>query len=288
MARIAIGDVQGCHDELRGLLRAARFSADRDELWFVGDLVNRGPDSLGVLRFVRALGANARVVLGNHDLHLLAVARGAGGRRLRKDDTLDEVLAAPDREALLDWLQTRPLAVHAATRPDGHADRDPATRDDLMVHAGIPPQWTASDALRIAAEVETALRDDPVGLFSAMYGDQPDRWDERLTGHDRLRFAINALTRMRFVDHEGRIDLKLKGAPGATPPGWTPWFDAPARRSAGVRIVVGHWSTLGLVQRDDLLALDTGCVWGGALTAAALDEPGRVWRVACAGHRAPG
>ena len=284
MARIAIGDVQGCHDELRDLLRAVRFSADRDELWFVGDLVNRGPGSLGVLRFVRALGDNARVVLGNHDLHLLAVARSAGSRRLRKDDTLDEVLGAPDREALLDWLQSRPLAVHAPARGGGRAD----PRDDLMVHAGLPPQWSVTDTLRIAAEVEAALRGDAPALFAAMYGDRPDRWDDALAGHDRLRFAINALTRLRFVDREGRVELKLKGAPDAAPPGWLPWFDVPGRRSAGARIVMGHWSTLGLIERDDLLALDTGCVWGGALTAVSLDEPGRRWRTPCAGYRAPG
>jgi bis(5'-nucleosyl)-tetraphosphatase (symmetrical) len=280
VARLAIGDVQGCHDELRALLREARFSADRDELWFVGDLVNRGPDSLGVLRFVRALGDNARVVLGNHDLHLLAVARGAGGRRLRKDDTLDDILAATDREALLDWLQSRPLAVHAPGQG--------GARDDLMVHAGVVPQWSVADTLALAAEVSAALCGDAAGLFAAMYGDKPDRWDDALHGHDRLRFVINALTRMRFVDRDGRVDLKLKGAPGAAPPGWLPWFDAPGRRSAGARLVVGHWSTLGLLEREDLLALDTGCVWGGALTAASLDDPGRSWRVACAGHRAPG
>lgn len=284
MARIAVGDVQGCHDELRALLRTARFSADRDQVWFVGDLVNRGPDSLGVLRFVRALDANAHVVLGNHDLHLLAVARGAGGRRLRKDDTLDEVLAAPDRDALLDWLQTRPLAVHAPTRGGGPA----GGRDDLMVHAGVPPQWSVDDTLRIAAEVERALRDDAAGLFAAMYGDQPDRWDPALAGHDRLRFAINALTRMRFVDRDGVVDLRMKGAPDAAPRGWYPWFDAPGRRSAASRIVMGHWSTLGLVVRDDLIALDTGCVWGGTLTAVSLDDAQRRWQVACDGHRAPG
>ena len=284
MPRIAVGDVQGCHDELRELLRAARFSADRDELWFVGDLVNRGPDSLGVLRFVRALGDNARVVLGNHDLHLLAVARSAGGRRLRKDDTLDAVLAAPDRETLLDWLQSRPLAVHA---PAGSGARA-GLREDLMVHAGVPPQWSVADTLHIAAEVEAALRGDAPALFAAMYGDRPDRWDDGLVGHDRLRFAINALTRMRFVDDEGRMDLKLKGAPAAAPRGWLPWFDAPGRRSAPARVIMGHWSTLGLIERNDLLALDTGCVWGGALTAVSLDGPARRWQVACAGHRAPG
>ncbi|MFM7708950.1 MAG: symmetrical bis(5'-nucleosyl)-tetraphosphatase, partial [Gammaproteobacteria bacterium] len=164
----------------------------------------------------------------------------------------------------------------------------PGGRDDLMVHAGVPPQWSVADTLRIAAEVEAALRSDAPGLFAAMYGDQPDRWDEALVGHDRLRFAINALTRMRFVDRDGRVDLKLKGAPDAAPAGWSPWFEAPGRRSAAARVIIGHWSTLGLIVREDLLALDTGCVWGGALTAVSLDEPARRWQVACAGHRAPG
>ena len=279
MARIAIGDIQGCHDELRALLRTVGFSADRDVLWFVGDLVNRGPDSLGVLRFVRALGGNAEVVLGNHDLHLLAVAFGAGARRLRKDDTLDEVLDAPDRDALLEWLLTRPLAVH-----DGAA----APRADLMVHAGVAPQWSVADTLRLAGEVEAALRSDPAAVFATMYGNDPDRWRDDLEGDARRRVVINTLTRMRYLDPEGRLDLKLKSAPTDAPPGRQPWFDAPQRRSAGARLIVGHWSSLGLVVREDLLALDTGCLWGGALTAVSLDDPARRWQVACAGHRAPG
>ena len=280
MARIAIGDLQGCLDELRDLLQAVRFSADRDQLWFVGDLVNRGPDSLGVLRFVRALGDNARVVLGNHDLHLLAVACGSGGRRLRKDDTLDAVLEAPDRTSLLDWLMTRPLAVQAPAVRDA--------REDLMVHAGVAPQWSVAETLQHAAEVETALRNDPVALFDTLYGNEPDRWDPALTGAARRRFIINALTRMRVVDGEGRLDLKRKGSVADTPRGWFPWFDAPGRRSAEARVVIGHWSTLGLVLRDDLIALDTGCVWGGALTAVSLDDPSCRWQVPCASHRLPG
>ena len=280
MARIAIGDLQGCLDELRDLLQAVRFSADRDQLWFVGDLVNRGPDSLGVLRFVRALGDNARVVLGNHDLHLLAVACGSGGRRLRKDDTLDAVLEAPDRTSLLDWLMTRPLAVQAPAVRDA--------REDLMVHAGVAPQWSVAETLQHAAEVETALRNDPVALFDTLYGNEPDRWDPALTGAARRRFIINALTRMRVVDGEGRLDLKRKGSVADTPRGWFPWFDAPGRHSAEARVVIGHWSTLGLVLRDDLIALDTGCVWGGALTAVSLDDPSCRWQVPCASHRLPG
>ena len=272
MARIAIGDVQGCGDELRELVAKTGFSADRDQLWFVGDLVNRGPRSLEVLRWVRSLGDAAVVVLGNHDLHLLAVAYG-GHRELRDDDTLDAVLAAPDRAALLDWLLHRPLAWEA----DGA----------LMVHAGLVPQWSGADALRLAREVERALRRDPERVFAGMYGNRPDRWDESLDGAERRRFVINALTRMRYCRADGMLDLKLKDRPGSQPRGWLPWFDVPGRASAGTRVVCGHWSTLGLVQRQDLLALDTGCVWGGALTAVSLED-GRRWQLACRGHQAPG
>jgi bis(5'-nucleosyl)-tetraphosphatase (symmetrical) len=272
MARLAIGDIQGCHDELRELLRTARFSADRDELWFVGDLVNRGPDSLGVLRFVRALGDNARVVLGNHDLHLLAAAHRV--RKAGRGDTLDAILAAPERDALLDWLRTRPLA-HLE---DGR----------LLVHAGVFPQWTAGQAVALAGEVSAVLRGPHwVDFLRTMYGNAPDRWDDALTGDDRLRAIVNALTRMRFVDASGRMDFEVKEGAGAAPPGLVPWFDAPGRRTADVVVVCGHWSTLGLVVREDLVALDTGCVWGGALTAVRLADR-RIWQVRCPQARAPG
>ena len=272
MARLAIGDVQGCLEELRALLRRANFSADRDQLWLVGDLVNRGPDSLGVLRFARALGENAVVVLGNHDLHLLAVAFGAGARTLRAGDTLDPVLQASDRDALLEWLITRPLAV--------------AQGDDLMVHAGLPPQWTPARTLELAAEVEARLRQDPAGFFAQMYGNRPDRWDESLQGADRLRFVVNALTRMRFCRADGTIDLKQKGRPGTQPETLLPWFEVPGRLSRGVRVICGHWSALGFVERPGLLALDSGCVWGGSLTAASLDDSER-WQQPSAGYRVP-
>ena len=275
MARIAIGDVQGCLPELRRLLARARFSADRDQLWFVGDLVNRGPDSLGVLRFVRSLGANARVVLGNHDLHLLAVALGGGARRMREDDTLVEVLGAADRDALLEWLLECPLAV---------ADD---SAGDLMVHAGLVPEWSPAQALQLAAEVGDRLRTTPRALLSAMYGNWPDRWRESLTGSDRDRFVINAMTRLRFCRADGSVDLKLKGRPGSQPDGWLPWFDVPGRASAGVRVIFGHWSTLGLLERPGLLGLDSGCIWGGALTARSLDDP-RCWQEPCAGYAATG
>jgi bis(5'-nucleosyl)-tetraphosphatase (symmetrical) len=259
MARWAIGDVQGCCDELEELLARIRFSSERDRLWLVGDLVNRGPRSLAVLRLVRSLGEAAVCVLGNHDLHLLAVA--LAGSKLRKHDTLSEVLAAADRDALLEWLLQRPLAHH-----------DPK-HGELLLHAGVVPQWTLAQTLLLAGEVQQALRANPRALLSCMYGDQPDRWSETLLGLDRLRFTINVLTRLRFCTPEGRVDFKQKGKPGSAPAPLMPWFLAPRRASRAVSIVFGHWSALGLYRDRTLLALDTGCVWGGRLTAVNLDEP---------------
>jgi len=275
MARYAIGDIQGCCDELKTLLARLDFSADRDELWFVGDLVNRGPQSLETLRFVRALGANATVVLGNHDLHLLALAYGSK-RKPKDGDTLDAVLAAPDRDQLLEWLLRRPLAVYDEPR------------GDFLVHAGLVPAWTPRDGAKLAREVEAVLRDDARTLFDSMYGNKPDKWDATLRGMDRLRFVINAFTRMRFVGLDGTVDLKQKGAPGEQPDGIVPWFDAPGRASRDVRVVCGHWSTLGFKRRKDLLALDTGCVWGGSLTAVNLDADDEPVQLACGGHQEPG
>ncbi len=269
MARIAIGDVQGCAEELLALVKRTGFSSDRDQLWFVGDLVNRGPGSLEVLRFVRSLGDAAVTVLGNHDLHLLAIAFG-GHRTLRDGDTLDAILAASDRDALLDWLLHRPLAWQPAAAP----------RADLMVHAGLAPQWSAADVLRLAREVERELQRDPERVFATMSGNRPDRWKDSLAGAERRRFVINALTRMRYCRPDGTLDLKLKGRPGSQPAPWQPWFDVDTRASRDVRVVCGHWSTLGLLEREDLLALDTGCVWGGALTAVSLDD-GRRWQEPC-------
>lgn len=268
---LLIGDIQGCDTALERLLQACGFSPSRDRLVALGDLVNRGPGSLAVLRRLRALEGAAECILGNHDLHLLAVAFGSG-RRLRPDDTLDDLLSAPDRDPLLEWLATRPLAVREG--------------NDLMIHAGVVPEWTTDDVLALAGEVESALRADPRALFESMYGNRPDQWSTGLSGHDRLRFVINVLTRLRFCRPDGRIDLKMKGAPGSQQDGWMPWFDVPGRRTRAQRLVTGHWSTLGLLDRDDLLTLDTGCVWGGALTAASLEGPAR-WRVPCAGYQAP-
>ncbi len=272
MTRYAIGDIQGCYDELRELLSRLRFSTDRDVLWLVGDLVNRGPRSLDVLRFVRSLGDNAVVVLGNHDLHLLALACGTHGRH-RSDDTLREVLDAPDRDALIEWLIERPLA---------HYD---AGRGDLLVHAGLVPQWTAQQAVDLAGEVQAALRRDPRSLLDRMYGDQPDRWSEELEGIDRLRFVINVLTRLRVCTPDGRVDLKVKGKPEDAPPPLHPWFELENRRSRDVRVIFGHWSALGFVQAHGVVGLDTGCVWGGSLTAFDLDEGRVAASVPCAGYQ---
>ena len=259
MARWAVGDVQGCCQELEQLLARIHFSADRDRLWLVGDLVNRGPASLATLRLVRGLGASAVSVLGNHDLHLLAVALAGG--RLRKNDTLKEVLAAPDRDALLEWLLLLPLA---------HFEPE---HGDLLLHAGVVPQWSVAQTLQLAAEVERSLREDPRALLSDMYSDQPDQWQATLAGPDRLRFTINVLTRLRFCTADGRVDLKQKGKPESAPRPWLPWFKVPGRASCDHRIVFGHWSALGLFSAPGVLALDTGCVWGGALTAVHLDDP---------------
>jgi bis(5'-nucleosyl)-tetraphosphatase (symmetrical) len=262
MARYAIGDVQGCAAELRALLARLRFRSDRDRLWFVGDLVNRGPDSVGVLRFVRSLGDNAIVVLGNHDLHLLALALGTTTRP-KRSDTLADVLGAPDRDTLLDWLLTRPLA---------HRDPD---HPELMIHAGLLPQWSATQALSLAAEVSGVLRSRPRELLDSMYGNEPDRWHERLRGPERWRCVINALTRLRYCDARGVMDLSQKQAPADDAGEFMPWFRVPGRASAGTPILFGHWSTLGFLDEGEVVALDTGCVWGGSLTAWSLDARSR-------------
>ena len=268
---LAIGDLQGCADSLDRLLGIARPPAD-EALWFAGDLVNRGPSSLDALRRVRAFGARATVVLGNHDLHLLAAAHGV--REPGRGDTLDDILQAPDRDELLDWLRSRPLAHLEA----GH----------LLVHAGVYPQWTAEQTVALAGEVSAVLRGPHwVDFLRTMYGNRPDRWDDALSGDDRLRAIVNALTRMRFVDAQGRMDFAVKEGAHAAPPGLVPWFDAAGRRSADVVMVCGHWSTLGLLLRPDLLALDTGCVWGGSLTAVRLADR-RTWQVRCPRSRTPG
>jgi bis(5'-nucleosyl)-tetraphosphatase (symmetrical) len=266
VAVYAIGDVQGCADELHELLARLGFDATRDRLWFVGDLVNRGPRSLETLRLVRSLGDAASVVLGNHDLHLLAIARG-GALWRRRDDGLRPILEAPDAAILLDWLQSRPLLHHDAQL------------GITLIHAGLPPQWDIATARACAREVELRLRGENAGaLFEHMYGNEPSLWREELEGWDRLRFTINAFTRLRVCDvADGRMRLEFKGPPATAPPDSRPWFRIPWRRSAGERLVFGHWSELGYVEESGVLGLDTGCVWGGTLTGQRID----------AGHSAP-
>ncbi len=260
MATYAIGDVQGCYDTLRRLLDLLRFEPSRDQLCFAGDLVNRGPQSLQTLRFVHGLGAAALSVLGNHDLHLLALANG--GRKGRRD-TLEQVLAAPDRDELLDWLRRQPLL------------HEPADGSMALLHAGLPPQWDLMQARRCAREAEAVLRGaDYSDLLRDMYGDEPNLWDDRLSGIRRLRFIINCYTRLRYCDAQGNMDFKPKGAPGTQPPDLLPWFAVPARRSAGTLLVFGHWSTLGRVHwpQHRIYGLDTGAIWGGRLTALRLED----------------
>jgi bis(5'-nucleosyl)-tetraphosphatase (symmetrical) len=269
-----IGDLQGCCHALDRLLEQIDHSAGEDsqtrpELWFAGDLVNRGPDSLGALRRVRTLGDQAIVVLGNHDLNLLAVA--AGVRRVHRSDTLNPILSAPDREELLHWLRHRPLA-HSAT-------------EHLLVHAGVLPSWSVTEALALAGEVEAELRGPGWRDFlAAMYGDLPNAWNPSLRGNDRLRVIVNALTRIRYATPSGTMEFATKEALGAGPVGHVPWFDCPSRKTAEVTVICGHWSTLGLINRPNLIALDTGCVWGGKLTAMRLRDR-HILQIDCSGDR---
>ena len=267
MAVYAIGDLQGCFAPLERLLAKIKFDPRRDRLWFVGDLVNRGPESLECLRFVRSLGDAAVTVLGNHDLHLICVAEGA--ERSRHRDTLADILAAPDRDELVDWLRHRPLM---------HVENGFA-----LVHAAILPAWSVKKARSLAAEVEERLRGPRYRrLLESMYGDEPSRWRESLAGANRMRFVINALTRLRVCDDDGAMVLGYKGEPRArgtsrhnltdVSDAWTPWFDVPGRRSRDHVVVCGHWSALGLRIREDLIALDSGCVWGRSLTAIRLED----------------
>lgn len=266
MATYAIGDVQGCADPLERLLDRFRFDPAADHLWFVGDLVNRGPDSAGVLRLVKSLGDRATVVLGNHDLHMLAAALGHD--RARKGDTFQDVLVAPDRDELLLWLRNRPLF---------HVEGSLA-----MVHAGLLPQWTIATAERLAREFEQVLRGaDHDRFFRHMYGNAPDRWDDRLADLDRWRTIVNAMTRMRICSPAGVMEFRHKGELDDIPEGYMPWFDAPLRQSRTHTVVFGHWSALGVARGADYLALDSGCVWGRTLTAARLED-GRIFDVPCA------
>lgn len=266
MATYAIGDVQGGYSHLRRLLDVCRFDPARDRLWLVGDLVNRGHESAQVLRFVKRLGSSALAVLGNHDLTLLAIHAGAIAPRAR--DTIRDVLDAPDRDELMGWLRARPL-VHAEA-------------PYLMVHAGLLPAWSPEQAVALSREVETVLQGEGFGEFCRrMYGNTPDRWDGALTGYDRLRAIVNGMTRLRLCTLEGAMDFAYTGNLEHAPEGLIPWFEMPGRASEGTKVVFGHWAALGLRLRDDLLALDTGCLWGGRLTAVRLEDR-KVFQVPCA------
>ena len=269
-----IGDLQGCDDAFGRLLAEIGFSPSRDHITVLGDLVNRGPQSLAVLRRVREFGSAAEALLGNHDLHLLAVAQGV--RPEHATDTLRDILDAPDREAWLDWLRQRPLAL--------------VREGWLCVHAGVSPAWSAAQTLALAGEVGQMLRGpDLADFLPLMYGNQPAAWREDLQGPDRWRHVINVLTRIRFVHADGSLDFKAKEGAAAAPPGLVPWFAYPGRASLEAPIAFGHWSTLGLVNRPDLLGLDTGCVWGGPLTAVRVDGGRRdIVQVPCGGSGRPG
>lgn len=261
MAKFAIGDVQGCYDELARLVDKLRFDPADDELWFVGDLVNRGPKSLKTLRFIKDLGKSAKVVLGNHDLHLLA-AREVKEWRERLDPSLVKIIKSDDGDELLDWLRNRRLAMY---RPK---------MNTLLVHAGVYRDWDPLQTIKLAKEVEKELRGKKYkSFFEKMYGNHPDAWSPKLGGMARLRFITNCLTRIRFCRRDGSLDFDQKGPPGSQPKRLVPWFELKGRAAKSVRIVCGHWSSLGLVTRPNLLMIDTGCVWGRKLTAARLDGP---------------
>jgi bis(5'-nucleosyl)-tetraphosphatase (symmetrical) len=278
MAVYAIGDVQGCYDELLNLLDKIGFNDHRDQLWFTGDLVNRGPESLKTLRFVKALEHSAIVVLGNHDLHLLATAYDHC--KPGKKDTIDAVLTAPDRSELLEWLRHQPLV---------HMDDDTGFS---MIHAGLHPSWSVQCAQELAREVESVIQgDDHVKFYRHMYGDKPVNWSEKLNSGPRLRFITNVLTRLRFCSPDGKPALRAKGPPGTQPAGTVPWFDVPGRASLEDRIIFGHWSTLTLSKDrafTNVFPLDTGCLWGGSLTAMRPDDDANeCLRINCPGAQKP-
>jgi bis(5'-nucleosyl)-tetraphosphatase (symmetrical) len=265
MATYVIGDVQGCYQELSQILDRINFNEQQDRLWFTGDLVNVGPQSLEVLNFVKNLGDIAITVLGNHDLHALATAQDPS-RHKRPKDTLDTILASPDRKELLDWLRKLPFL---------HED---SALGFVLIHAGLVPQWDIHQAAELASEVEDVLRNGNYRKFiDHMYGNKPERWSEELTGWERLRFITNCFTRMRFCDAGGRVDLEEKGPPGSQHKPYQPWFTFTSRRTKGKKIIFGHWSTVQLgnireFSKYNVYPLDTGCVWGGQLTALRLDD----------------
>lgn len=272
MSTYAIGDVQGCFDDLLRLLDAIQFDEQSDQLWFVGDLVNRGPKSLETLRFIKTLGKSAVTVLGNHDLHLIATAYKQ--RKPRKKDSLDQVLEAPDCDELLHWLRHQNLFHY--------------NDDYCLLHAGIPPQWNFSRTKKMARKAEKVLQSsNHIDFFKAMYGDKPDMWSADLQGLERIRFIVNCFTRIRYCQKDGRLDFKHNGAVGTQPKHLMPWFTVPGRQSAEMKIIFGHWSTLGYYQGNNCYAIDTGCLWGGQLTAIKLGKKVKRLSIDCKGSIKP-
>jgi bis(5'-nucleosyl)-tetraphosphatase (symmetrical) len=277
MATYVIGDVQGCYHELRNLLTTISFDADCDRLWFVGDLVNRGPNSLEALRFVKELGDKAVTVLGNHDLHLLGVAQGR--RSVHKRDTFVDVLSSPDKKELLNWLRHRPLL---------YSDKDSGY---TIIHAGLPPQWDMETAESMAQDVEKVLKTKKYkDFFKYIYqngNDMPLKWSSNFKPLERLQYAASCFTRLRYCDSDGNLELRYTGPPGTQPAPYMPWFQVPGRKHEGHKIIVGHWASLGFCSENGVITLDTGCVWGGALTAFCL-ETGQRYSVPCLGTLKPG
>jgi bis(5'-nucleosyl)-tetraphosphatase (symmetrical) len=272
MSIYAIGDIQGCFDDLLRLLDAIAFDKNTDQLWFAGDLVNRGPKSLETLRFVKSLGSSAVTVLGNHDMHLLAAS--CMDRALNKKDALNQVLESPDRNELIDWLRYQPLFHH-----NDHF---------CLVHAGLPPQWDFKKTQEMALIAEQALRrPDYQSFLKQMYGNKPNLWSPNLKGMSRLRFIINCFTRMRYCDAEGQLDFANSGTLGSQPENLLPWFEVPNRKNADMCVIFGHWSTLGYYEGPNCYAIDTGCLWGGQLTALKLDNPVQRISIDCKGYKKP-
>ncbi len=272
MSIYAIGDIQGCFDDLLRLLDAIAFDKTTDQLWFAGDLVNRGPKSLETLRFVKSLGSSAVTVLGNHDMHLLAAS--CMERATNKKDALNQVLESPDRQELIDWLRCQPLFHY--------------NENFCLVHAGLPPQWDFKKTQKMALIAEQALRrPDYQNFLKQMYGNKPNLWSPNLRGMSRLRFIINCFTRMRYCDAEGRLDFANSGSLGTQPENLLPWFEVPNRKNANMRVIFGHWSTLGYYEGPNCYAIDTGCLWGGQLTALKLDSPVQRISIDCKGYKKP-
>lgn len=274
MTTYAIGDVQGCYDSLRRLLDKLTFDPSTDYVWFAGDIINRGPQSLETLRFIISLGNSARTILGNHECHFLASARGH--KTPYKTDTFQDIINANNASELIDWVRTRPFLYHDASL--GYS----------MVHAGLPPQWSLVDAKQYAKELQDVFRSNAIDDFlAAMYGNEPTKWNAALSGNERLRFMVNCFTRLRFMTHKGELELKEKNTPSVNTEHLTPWFKVPARKTASDKILFGHWSTLGLNRQNNTICLDTGCLWGGQLSALKLDGSEEVISLDCEQSFAP-